>query len=91
MKTIQCLKDVKIPDDVTVTVKSRKVTVTGKRGTLFKDFSHLRLDIRMINKKTLRVEKWFSSRKELAAVNTVCSHIQNMFTGVLKVSVSFLS
>jgi len=71
---------------VTLKVKSRKVTVTGPRGTLYRDFSHLQVDIRLISKKLLRVEKWFGTRKELAAVNTVCSHIQNLFTGVQVVS-----
>lgn len=85
MKTIQCCQDVKVPDDISVTVKGRYVTVKGKRGTLFRNFGHMQVDIRMVGKKTIKVEKWFSSRKELAAVNTVCSHIQNLFTGVQRV------
>lgn len=86
MKTINCTQEIKVPDDVTAFVKGRRVTVKGKRGTLNRDFGHLQIDIRMTGKKTIKVEKWFSSRKELAAVNTVCSHIQNMFTGVQRVS-----
>ncbi|KAK3100514.1 hypothetical protein FSP39_021140 [Pinctada imbricata] len=38
----------------------------------------------MVSKKTIKVEKWFGKRKELAAVNTVCSHIENMIKGVTK-------
>merc|ERR1712003_173074 len=34
--------------------------------------------------KTVRVEKWFGKRKELAAVRTVCSHITNLMNGVTK-------
>lgn len=35
-----------------------------------------------------QVEKWFGKHKELAAVNTVCSHVQNMIKGVTVVSTS---
>lgn len=38
----------------------------------------------MINPKLLKVEKWFGTKKELAAVRTVCSHIENMLKGVTK-------
>ena len=71
---------------VEVTVKSRKVIVRGPRGTLRRDFRHMSVDIKKISKKQLLVEKWFGIRKELAAVKTVCSHIENMMKGVTKVS-----
>ena len=32
--------------------------------------------------KFVRVDLWFANRKQLASVRTVCSHIDNMFTGV---------
>ncbi|CAJ0933956.1 unnamed protein product, partial [Mesorhabditis belari] len=35
-------------------------------------------------KNTIRVRKWFGNRKELAAIRTVYSHIQNMIKGVTK-------
>jgi len=70
---------------VEVTVKSRKVIVRGPRGTLRRDFWHMSVDIKKISKKQLLVEKWFGIRKELAAVKTVCSHIENMMKGVTKV------
>jgi len=38
----------------------------------------------MAGARTLKVEKWFGTKKELAAVRTVCSHIQNMIKGVTK-------
>lgn len=90
MKTIQCLQDVKVPSDCSVTIKSRLITVTGPRGTLRRNLKHLQIDIRLISKSVIRVEKWFSNRKELAAVNTVCSHIGNMFIGVQRVSFELL-
>ncbi|KAF3429447.1 hypothetical protein E2986_03839 [Frieseomelitta varia] len=39
---------------------------------------------RMISPRLLKVEKWFGTKKELAAVRTVCSHIENMLKGVTK-------
>merc|ERR1712098_411713 len=31
---------------------------------------------------TIKVEKWFGKKKQIAAVRSVCSHIKNMFKGV---------
>jgi ribosomal protein L6P/L9E len=39
----------------------------------------------LVHSKLLKVEKWFGTKKELAAVRTVCSHIENMIKGVTKV------
>merc|ERR1712064_142997 len=64
--------------------KSRKVTVKGPRGVLRREFKHLAVDIRKEGKNKIVVEKWFGIKRELAAVRTVCSHIQNMVKGVTK-------
>lgn len=82
MKTINSFLKVTVPPKITVTVKSRKVTVKGPRGTLVRDFRHLPVDMVMTAKNVLKVEKWFGKHKELAAVHTVCSHVQNMIKGV---------
>merc|ERR1712037_462910 len=84
MKVINTNQSVIVPDEVDVTVKSRVVTVKGHRGTLTKAFKHLAVDISMPDKKTVRVEKWFGKKKQLAAVRTVCSHITNLINGVTK-------
>merc|ERR1712170_230290 len=84
MKVINTNQSVTVPDEVDVSVKSRVVTVKGSRGTLVKSFKHLAVDISMPDKKTVRVEKWFGKKKELAAVRTVCSHITNLIKGVTK-------
>lgn len=70
---------------VDIKVKARRVTVKGPRGTLVRTFRHLSVDIRKISNNEILVEKWFGIHKELAAVRTVCSHIENMFKGVTKV------
>lgn len=47
MKQIVTNQTVKIPEGLTVTVKSRLVTVKGPRGVLKRSFKHLALDIRV--------------------------------------------
>ena len=68
---------------VKVTVRNRNVRVQGPRGVLTRQFKQ-QLNIELIGKKKLRVQKWFGIRKELATVRTVCSHIENMIVGVTK-------
>ena len=85
MKEINVSQEVKIPEGVTISARSRKVIVRGPRGVLRRSFRHLAIDIHTENKNTVKVVKWFGSKKEIAAVRTVCSHIENMITGVTKV------
>ena len=85
MKDILNTEFVKVPEGVTVEVKTRNVRVKGPRGTLTRAFKHLRLEMRMVNPTKLRVDAWFKNRKELSALRTVCSHVENMITGVTKV------
>ena len=59
------------------------VTVKGKRGTIVREFKHLNVDItHMKEARKLRVDLWFGNRKQLACIRTICSHIENMVTGV---------
>jgi len=85
MKLLRSSHEVKIPEKVTVFIKSRHVTVKGPRGTLSRKFKYQDVDISLQNKgKTIKVEMWFGQRKQLAAIRTIASHIQNMITGVTK-------
>nr|CAG4645816.1 EOG090X0DNU [Lynceus sp. MCZ IZ 141354] len=84
MKQILVSQSVKAPEGVTIKVKARRVTVKGPRGTLVRSFKHLALDMEMISKDEIKINKWFGKRKEIAAVRTVCSHISNMIRGVTK-------
>ena len=85
MKELNTFQLVKVPEGIDASVKARAVTVKGPRGSLTKAFKHLAVDIYKIDKDTIKVEKWFGKKKELASVRTVCSHIENMFKGVIKV------
>ena len=53
MKTILATRTVSIPDGVKLSIKSRKVTVVGKRGELTRDFKHLNLVYLYIFIKTI--------------------------------------
>ena len=55
---------------VTVTVDSRKVTVTGKRGTLTREFKHVNVAFVVLGKKSIRVDMWFGNRLQLACLRT---------------------
>ncbi|XP_017773752.1 PREDICTED: 60S ribosomal protein L9 [Nicrophorus vespilloides] len=84
MKQIVSNQTVKVPEDIQVSARCRVVTVKGPRGVLRRDFKHLSIDVRMVSPRLLKVEKWFGKKKELAAVRTVCSHVENMIKGVTK-------
>lgn len=84
---------------VTIEIKARKVKVTGKLGTLERDFKHISMECRCVTKMVggdeetgtepveknfVQVDLWFANRKQLACVRTVCSHIENMIVGVTR-------
>lgn len=84
MRTIVSNQEVTIPDGIKVSTKNSVVTVKGPRGTLSRSFAHAKLQIEMVGKRKIRVQKWFGSKVELAVVRTICTHIQNMIKGVTK-------
>eukprot|EP00003_Mantamonas_plastica_P008641 TRINITY_DN1766_c0_g1_i1.p1 TRINITY_DN1766_c0_g1~~TRINITY_DN1766_c0_g1_i1.p1 ORF type:complete len:192 (-),score=61.11 TRINITY_DN1766_c0_g1_i1:56-631(-) len=85
MKQIFKSEKINYPKGVTITVESRKVTVTGPRGTLEKTFKHQSVDIKVLpSRREVKVELWFGNKKQLACVKTIKSHIQNLVDGVTK-------
>ncbi|KAF8358438.1 hypothetical protein PRIPAC_93433 [Pristionchus pacificus] len=93
MRQIETSDTVTFPEGVTFTVKNRIVHVTGPRGTLRSDFRHLYMEMERVGKNQLRVrmnwarvrdELLFGTRKEISAIRTVCTHINNMVKGVTK-------
>ena len=83
MRAVEISKVVQVPDDVEVAIEGRKVTVKGVKGTLTRDFSHAPISMEL-NGKNIRVWAEWPRKKEAALVGAVCSHIQNMITGVRK-------
>jgi large subunit ribosomal protein L9e len=71
---------------VTVKVAGRKVTITGPRGTLTRDFGHANVDIIYFPRKhQITVDVWFGNKLEKSCIKSVCTHINNMITGLTKV------
>merc|ERR1712178_601946 len=62
------------------TVKGQVVTVRGPRGTLKRDFSHLKVELKKTGPQALRITKWWATMKQKAALRTVSSHIKKMAT-----------
>jgi large subunit ribosomal protein L9e len=88
MRDVLKTEELDIPEGITVTIKSRLITVTGPRGTLTKNVRHVDMDIRLLkgkatDKVTLAV--WQGGRKHVACLRTIKSLITNMITGVTKV------
>lgn len=67
---------------VELSVKSRLVTVRGRRGVLKKSFKHMSIEMIKVGKNKLRLDMWFTNRKQGAYLKTVSGHIKNMFKGV---------
>ncbi|EER01893.1 60S ribosomal protein L6, putative [Perkinsus marinus ATCC 50983] len=83
MKTIHSQIDIQIPEDVKVTLKSRHIVVSGKYGKLERTFRHIPVDMKLVEDgRKITVEMWFGLTKNKACIRTVCSHIENMITGV---------
>lgn len=82
MKPINTSQTLSIPENVTVALKGRQVTVTGPRGTLVEDYHHIAVEITRTGKNKLKVSVWHGARKHIACIRTVCTSILNMIKGV---------
>ena len=69
---------------VSVSIKSRVVTVTGPRGKLVKDLKHLSVSFVPKSPNTISIELHHGVRKNIAALRTVKTLIENLMTGVTR-------
>jgi large subunit ribosomal protein L9e len=69
---------------VKVEVKARTVKVTGPKGTLERAFKSNSFSAVMTSPTNLHVEIWYGSRKQIACLGTICTHVENMIKGVTK-------
>jgi large subunit ribosomal protein L6 len=83
MRLPEISKTVEVPDDVTLSLIGKKVSVKGEKGSLTRDFSYATVTIESEGKNVRISAKW-PRKKEAALVGTIYSHIQNMITGVTK-------
>ncbi len=83
MRLPEISKTLQVPEDVTVTLQGKKVSVKGAKGSLIRDFYFAPISIDAEGKNVRVSAKW-PRKKEAALVGTIYSHIQNMITGVTK-------
>jgi large subunit ribosomal protein L6 len=72
---------IEIPDNVTLTLEGRKITVSGEKGHVSKDFGHTRLDMEQ-GDKSLRIWIINPKKREASLVNTISAHVNNLIKGV---------
>ncbi|XP_036106391.1 60S ribosomal protein L9-like [Molossus molossus] len=84
MKTILSNHTADIPENVDTTLQGCTIIEKGPRGTLWREFNHMNVELSLPEnkKKRLLIDKWWGNRKELAMVCTICSHVQNMIKGI---------
>ncbi|MCW3995967.1 MAG: 50S ribosomal protein L6 [Candidatus Bathyarchaeota archaeon] len=83
MRLPEISKTVEFPDDVTMDLVGKKLSVKGAKGSLTRDFSYAPIAIESEGKNVRIWAKW-PRKKEAALVGTIYSHINNMITGVTK-------
>ncbi|KAK0392325.1 hypothetical protein NLU13_1821 [Sarocladium strictum] len=84
MKYIHSQELLDIPEGVKVTIKTRQVTVEGPRGKLNKDLGHLAVTFAHPKRNVISIEIHHGVRKNVAALRTVKTIIENMIIGVTK-------
>ncbi|KAL2122536.1 hypothetical protein VTJ04DRAFT_2991 [Mycothermus thermophilus] len=84
MRYIHSEETIVVPENVKVSTKSRIVTVEGPRGKLVKDLSHIAVNFSVLKKNVIGLEIHHGSRKNVAALRTVRTIINNMIIGVTK-------
>jgi large subunit ribosomal protein L6 len=83
MRLPEITRTVQVPDEVTLTLQGKTVSVKGAKGSLTRDFSYAPISIEGDGKNVRISAKW-PRKKEAALVGTICSHINNMIVGVTK-------
>ncbi len=81
MKVLLTKMTVRVPQEVTLTLDHKTVTITGPYGQEQREFPCPQLDMQLQG-DTLEVSCWLASKKTRAMVGTVCGHIRNLINGV---------
>ena len=89
VKTILKEERVDVPENVTLSIKAKTVTVVGPKGKLVRAFRSVPVQMieetdaaKKVTGVTVRI--WFAKTKPKSSVTTICKHIQNMINGVTK-------
>ena len=83
MRVLKSEDQISYPEDVTIEIKKRIVTVKGPRGTLERNFQHIAMDLAVNSKeRTVTCTMWMAKRKQIACIKTVLTTIRNLIKGV---------
>ena len=88
MKYMNTTQRVLIPENVSITMKSRVITVKGPNGSITKDISHMPLDLNIIDSKKhkgmkeVSITLWFGNYRRRPLVKTARGIFKNMINGV---------
>jgi large subunit ribosomal protein L6 len=83
MRLPEISRTIQVPEDVSINLKGKLVSVQGEKGSLTRDFSFAPISIDAEG-QVVRISAKWPRKKESALVGTIYSHIQNMITGVTK-------
>jgi large subunit ribosomal protein L6 len=83
-REVHAVREVEIPEGVSVEVRGLSVVVRGPKGTLERDFSHARGVIVRVEDRKVIVESFFPKARQLALVGSIAAHIRNMILGVTR-------
>lgn len=72
---------IEIPDGLDVKLDGKRVTVSGEKGEVVRDFGHIRPELALKGKR-LRVWAVNPKKREASLVNTISTHVRNMIKGV---------
>merc|ERR1711976_336988 len=87
MRQIVTSRTISIPNDVEISLKSRRLCVKGPRGTLSREFHFLNVNMFLVTepeKTSFKADLYLANREQLANLRTLCSHVSNMIDGVTK-------
>jgi len=73
--------EVEIPSTVQLNLDGRKVTVTGSKGKVERDFNHAKLELSH-DRDVIRIKVENPRKAEAALVGTISAHVKNMIKGV---------
>lgn len=76
-------KIVNIPEGVSINLSGHKVSISGEKGKVERDFSHARVDIEKQEDK-LRIFAINPKKKQSALIGTLAAHVNNMIKGVTR-------
>jgi len=72
---------VEIPDGLDLKLDGKRVTVSGEKGEVVRDFGHTRPKLALEGNR-LRVWAMNPKKREASLVNTISTHVRNMIKGV---------